>query len=321
MSIADSFHIVYDGPALENHEMDVRELAPALVALADLFERTNEILSPSDSKIVLNVKGSFKSGSFGIELSVFHQITDQILTFLQSDYAVSAATLFSILGISPIKDFIGLLPLIKQVAKGRITKATSLDDNRVELMITRKVESRNGNYVNSKTETTTVVTDKRVMKLYKDPDIRKAVSRVIYDPLSEPGINEFQLNDYKNREVLTIREEEKDYFGPLDIETEELKTTETEEFLQIVTVCFRPDNKWRFTRGSETFFADILDKGFLEKVDQEKLRFGKNDLLYVILRARQFINKNDALDVSYSIVKVLDVRKSARQLELPEISE
>ncbi len=317
MTGTGNFYVIYDGPSLQNHEMDVRELAPALVALADLFERANEILSPDNSKITLNVKGSFKSGSFGIQLSVVHQIKDQILNFLQSDFALSAATLFSLIGISPLHDAIGLLQLIVKVAKGKIKKVTPADDRRVKLEIVRTIEKQEGKKTETLTETTIVDVDKRVLGLFKDQAIRKSVAQVIHQPLSKPGINVFQLRDAKNNEIITIGEEEKELFCAPEFELEELPVVDSEEYLQIVTISFKEDNKWRFTRGGETFYADILDKNFLEMVDQEKHRFGKKDLLRVTLRSKQFINKHNELDVSYSIVEVKEIRKSYIQMELP----
>jgi hypothetical protein len=42
MNNHERFHVVYDGPALVEHRMDVRDLAPALVAIADLFSAANQ---------------------------------------------------------------------------------------------------------------------------------------------------------------------------------------------------------------------------------------------------------------------------------------
>ena len=79
MSKKKIFYVVYDGPALASHEMDVRELAPALLAFSSLFEEANSILNRDRAKITLNVKGSFKVGCFGFELSV---VQDTLQRFL-----------------------------------------------------------------------------------------------------------------------------------------------------------------------------------------------------------------------------------------------
>jgi len=38
------FRIVYDGPALDTHEMDVRDLAPALLSLSDALEEAGKTI-------------------------------------------------------------------------------------------------------------------------------------------------------------------------------------------------------------------------------------------------------------------------------------
>jgi hypothetical protein len=62
------FSIKYDGPALASHQMDVRELAPALIALFDLLEHANNAAYPDASEVRVNVQGNFKGGSLGVDL-------------------------------------------------------------------------------------------------------------------------------------------------------------------------------------------------------------------------------------------------------------
>ena len=41
----EKFSIKYEGSALANHEMNVKDLAPALLAAGELFEEINAILN------------------------------------------------------------------------------------------------------------------------------------------------------------------------------------------------------------------------------------------------------------------------------------
>ncbi|MFH1620779.1 MAG: hypothetical protein ABIB04_01705 [Patescibacteria group bacterium] len=52
----NSFRISYDGPALASHEMDVRELAPALLAIGGIFEEANKELNGERVKVAVNMK-------------------------------------------------------------------------------------------------------------------------------------------------------------------------------------------------------------------------------------------------------------------------
>lgn len=57
------FNLVYDGPALEEHRMDVRTLAPALLALGDMVERANEILNGEQVKIACTDQNASRNQS------------------------------------------------------------------------------------------------------------------------------------------------------------------------------------------------------------------------------------------------------------------
>ena len=60
MSTSVHFSIKYDGPALVGHQMDVRELAPALIALSELLEQANKAAFPNAAEVRVNIQGNFK---------------------------------------------------------------------------------------------------------------------------------------------------------------------------------------------------------------------------------------------------------------------
>lgn len=69
------FRIAYEGEALVENTMDVRDLAPALIAFGELFTRANTILN--GEKISVSLKGqSYRTRvvrtSFGIGASILH---------------------------------------------------------------------------------------------------------------------------------------------------------------------------------------------------------------------------------------------------------
>ena len=70
MADKEYFQVIYDGPALESNEMDVRDLAPALLAISDVLDEANKIVFGDKTQVQVNVKGSFKTGSFGIDFSI-----------------------------------------------------------------------------------------------------------------------------------------------------------------------------------------------------------------------------------------------------------
>ena len=72
------FEMVYDGPALANHEIDIRELAPALLNAAELFRNVNRLTNPSDPDVEVHIRGTRES-SFLIELKLVFDGTMAVL--------------------------------------------------------------------------------------------------------------------------------------------------------------------------------------------------------------------------------------------------
>ncbi|CAB3786885.1 hypothetical protein [Pararobbsia alpina] len=57
--------------------MDVRDLAPALIAIADLLTAANQEINGEAAEVRVQVNATFKAGSFGIELVAAQQLMAQ----------------------------------------------------------------------------------------------------------------------------------------------------------------------------------------------------------------------------------------------------
>jgi hypothetical protein len=76
------FVLTYDGEALQAHRMAVAELAPALLALGEIFHEANEASDPNAPRVSLEIR-AFDSGSFEVTLSLAQAgVGQDLLRFL-----------------------------------------------------------------------------------------------------------------------------------------------------------------------------------------------------------------------------------------------
>lgn len=292
--MTEKFHVIYDGEALNEHLMDVRDLAPAMMAISDLLTHANQEINGDNLKIELKVKANFRAGSFGIEfheiLTWYKQVVD-ILAGKEFTAIANAAALIGIIGLfnGPRA---GVIQLYKYLRGSPPLKIEEQIDGEVKVFYT---------------ETDFVLVEKRVLQLYRSQAIASDISKML-EPLKKQGIDSFYVvkdSDKENVEVM-IDESEVDYFQYQEFD-DSINFEISETFIQIESISFKENNKWKFSNGSVVFSAQIADNEFLKRVDSGDLRFGKGDILKVQLKTSQYIVHNK-LKTEYQVVRVIEHR-------------
>jgi hypothetical protein len=288
------FSIKYDGPALASHQMDVRELAPALIALSDLLEHANKAAYPDASEVRVNVQGNFKGGSFGVDLIAAQTMAQQIVSLLSGEEATAAANLLALLGGLGLLGSGGVIGLIKWL-KGRKPSSIRTVGDKVIFELT---ESEH---------TESFEVDLIAGRLYQTRVVRQTLAKVV-KPLERDGVDVFACGkDGVTESVITSSE--RVWFDMAASEADVVSDTVRENvLLQIESAVFKDDNKWRFHDGSTAFFAEIADQAFIQRINSRDERFGKGDVLIADLRIIQSVTDN-GLKQEYRIERVLDHRE------------
>ncbi|MDP3875871.1 MAG: hypothetical protein Q8Q50_02710 [Methylobacter sp.] len=297
------FQIVYDGPALDLHEMDVNDLAPALLAIGGLMEAVGNVLQGDKFKITVSVKGSFKTGCFGVDMVAHAKniIVDAMDVFNHG----STSAVLNAAGIIGLVNWGGgtLIGFLRWAKNRKVSKTEIMDDGIVRVFID------NEHYD----------IEQQALEMLKNFKIRKAFEALIHAPLTREGIDSFSILSAENptQPILHIDSSEALYFiapAPAD---EEINDHTTIVSLQVVNASFAEGNKWRFSDGSNTFFADILDEGFISRVQSSEEVFAKNDILKVKLRISQWLTSR-GMRTDYIIQEVIEHRLAHRQIDLFE---
>jgi len=297
-----TFRITYDGPALESSEMEIRELAPALHAMGDLLEHANRVLNGDSARIAVHVRGSFKTGSFGIDLASYQSIASHLVDFFSSKEVQAVSTLLALLGISA-KDGIaasgkGLIQVLKWI-RGRPILQVHTTDSKAILTV----------------DDETLEIELAVLALLRDVKTREALEGVVVKPLERDGIDTFASGSDTQVYEKVSKAEAHWFVVPAEVD-EDLGESTFMATVQIVRIEFNQDNKWRFTDGNLSFYASIRDEDFLHRIAQNEISFASGDVLRVEVRQRQTISGGQ-IKSEYFIDRVLEHRAASRQIRLP----
>ncbi len=289
-----SFDIIYDGPAVADGSMNVRDLAPAMLAVGTLFEAANNITNGQRAKVNINVRAT-SPGSFHIlyeivQGTVAHSIDPSLLTTAAQlrDWLVGGIVIAG-----------GLFAVIKWV-NNRKPKLNKVNDELYTLVI--------GN----ETYELPLV----LLRFYQDAAVRHAIAEMVRT-VREAGINRIRILD--NEQTLQeITKDEVDAFEVPESQEQLLDETRRQAF-SIIGLSFKEDNKWRLTDGENTFSVSMKDAAFQRRVDNNQVAFAKGDVLICDLRTVQW-QVEGGIKTEYEVIKVVNHRP-ARQLVLFEDNE
>lgn len=279
------FSIAYQGKALEEGRMPVRDLAPALLSVADLFEAVCEELNgksiPVDVHVVATSEGSFK-----IDLSVVTGLVDSIKTkvvgFVDARSMVELVFGSSAGGLS--------LFALYRLLRGRRPRNVETE-----------VELRFG-------KDKSVRYRRQVVMLYQNEKVCNAVEHVVR-PVLQSGIDRIDVRDGDGVSTQSIAKHEAPIYQNGGSEMR-LVTDETQRIAySIHSVSFVPEGAWRLNDGNSVVTAYIKDESFLAAFHRGDIRLDAGNVLICLTRVRQYTNARGELAKEHVILEVVEVRE------------
>ena len=296
-STMSKFTVKYDGEALRTHEMDVKQLAPALLAVSKAFDRTQEHAAPG-SRVALKAKAT-REGSFNIDLILYvvNEIED-IFTGNHMNAVVNAATIGGI--------FIGAVKYAKHIishgGNPKETKDAGTDANGIKLSEATFPDG------------TKLITSEISMELLRDEEFLKSLKASTAPALAD-GLDSVTFDSDGDAE--TVDAETADGIAGYSPVEAVVETSAVEMVVQALDLSFRDDGKWRVTDGIKTQFVRLEDEAFIKRINDGEESFRKGDIYKVLMRVEKGFDEDRRLTVRYvAVEEVKEHRRVAEQQSL-----
>lgn len=288
--VAEHFRVIYDGPAVEDGEMDVSQLASSLLALGKLIENADAIRTGEAGRVRVRVKADMKRGSFDVAIAV-HGLVESAIAWAMTPQG--GATL-GLLGVSGIT----VSSVVGHASKGVIQVVRWLRGRRVA---GQTIESGNTILIAEDGERLTV--DATVARMVQDPSIRQPLERFT-EPLRDDGVEQIRFEERPGAVTESIEASEADAFAAAAGSDPNSSDTFRGTY-QIKRLFFERGRKWRLSNGAQTIQAEITDEEFWRKIDASEEAFSKDDYLICVVRMDQWLTPS-GLRTEHTVVRVED---------------
>ena len=291
------FQLVYDGEAVRDGEMEVADLAPALLGMGQAVRAAARIADGDAVSASVRVK-AHQHGSFQVWLSLAVEGASEFWRFWKSPDGEAAKSLLEAMGIIATGTGMagaGLISFIKWLKGRQPEKVERPDDGTVLVTV----------------DAVTIAVDPAVFQMAFDPAVRAGLERVVAEPLDKDGIDVVRFGGATINEEVT-KEERHAFRAPLVTEGDAFVNRHTRPF-SIVSLSFKPGQKWKLNDGhGAARSVTMLDQSFIDKVNRSEIRFAKGDLLIcdVVERSRR---TPGGFKSEYEIVKVIEHQPAPSQ--------
>ena len=179
------FSIAYAGPSLDDGVMDVRELAPALLAAGQLFNAANTALNGDRAEVRVNAVATGE-GSFEVVLDLSQTTIQHFVDLFSSREVVAAGVLIGLL-VGSYEVGKGIIWLTKRLKGRQPDEVTNVATDSVRLTIGGE----------------SVELSRTVWELFRDFPVRVSLRDLVEKPLRRPGVSSFRARSGEYEEVVT----------------------------------------------------------------------------------------------------------------------
>lgn len=231
--------IRYDGPALAGHEMDVQDLAPALLALAEIAKIANRKFNGDRASIRVLVNADTEQQCFQLDLSLVQSWLDHATLLMGKDNAATVNQIATIIGLTGTPAG-GLFWLYKKLygkpREGSAPEITFEANDAARTTIINVIGD--GNQIVVSNETAQLAQDPRVL----------AHVKTVLAPLSLPDYDDFTILQGDKPLVNIDRDEARNIQSkalplPSEIEPESFISM-VDGQVEIVTAQYKGNAQW-----------------------------------------------------------------------------
>lgn len=294
-----SIQMVYEGGPADGHSMDVRDLAPALLAMGDLCVEANRSLNGAEAKINVLVKSDFEHKCFLVNLEIVQHLvamghaTQELLNNPHIKEAKDILEWLGLLGISTTGGgFWGYLKL-----RGN-KKEKEISRNEKEGTVTIQFEGDNN----------TIVINQDIYDLSHKVKAVGAAAKML-DPISRGVADKLEFKSENNTTESTDGKSAKEiieYYNSMEDEKEAPQVLTVP--LKIRSPVFDADGRmWEFMMFDNKITADISETSIAADAIA---RGGSaiNDLYNVRLQIVERHTPSGQTKYDYKILEVLEFR-------------
>lgn len=301
--------IRYDGPALADHDMDVQDLAPALLALADVIQIANKKFNGAHANIQVLVNADVEQRCFMIDIHLVQSFLDQAKTLLGTDEITTAKEIAEWVGILG-GGGAGLFGLLKFLRK------TEEKDQALE------IQNNGDGDVTVKANGKKIVVKQQVYQLAQEP---KAVERAkgVMKPLEKEGYDSLSFLD-DDKEVFEVSKYEAEGISELsdqplaDVPSESTSTIHGQ--VRIKSAQYEGGAQWGLLWNGRAINAEMVDQAaaWVIEFQENRVDAPPNSILDVTMVETAQLDA-DGLIVgkpTYKVQEVLGVKPPPKQTGL-----